>query len=458
MAHTRNAVLAARITELGLTRQQVSDMLNDAVEKATGTPGRSTDRYVRLLTEGTIRWPWLITRQALEQVLDRSILELGFIPPAGARIRPDGSHNPACDADPSSGNGRLNGQHVQDDHPINPPQWTRTQLCELLGGVAGTPISITVPAVPEQGRIGVSDVERLRVPLAELAVVDQRFGGVGMAATCLRLADQVQAAIRRCTASDRTQRALYTTAGEYLAAATWASIDACDLGQASHHLDQALRTAHTVSDPMLHAQVTNLLVIRSRAAGDHTHAHIVAGAGQAGTAARINPRVNALFHARLAYGHAHRGERGMAQRELGRARDALARATAGTPTPAWLSFFNQAELAAQAAAAHQLLGRYRQAAHHAAIAVRDVPPGHQRNKTLYTCTLAEALLGQREVEHAAAQATAALDLAATLRDGLHHGRTAHRLHHLRELLSQWPDIPEAREWITSYDQATQTTT
>jgi tetratricopeptide (TPR) repeat protein len=163
--------------------------------------------------------------------------------------------------------------------------------------------------------------------------------------------------------------------------------------------------------------------------------------------------VNALFHARVAHGHAYRGELGMAQRALGRARAALARVTPDTPTPPWLHFFNEAELAALAALAYQALGRYRLACQQGELATAKVLPGYLRNQTLYTLGLADSLLSDREVEQAAARATAGLELAGNLREGLHRGRVARRLHQLRGRFGQWPDVPAARRWAQAYDQA-----
>ena len=327
------------------------------------------------------------------------------------------------------------------------------QRREVLGIAAGTSVSIMIPPVPQQGRIGRSDVERMRAPLSELVAIDQRLGGVAMAPICLRQADRVLEAIRGCSTSERVQRAMYAVAGEYLAAAGWACVDAVELDQANHYLDRALRVAHTAQDPMLVAKVTNIVVMRAREAGDFPYAHIMSGSGLNSTAARINPRIKALFHARLAHGHGRRGELGMAQRELARAQDALQRVTPDTPTPPWLRFFNEAELAALAAKTYQQLGRYRLATEQGMLATSAVLPGYVRNQTLYTLGLAQALLGEREVEHAAATATTGLKLAGQLRDGIHRGRAAQRLAGLREQFRQWPEVPQARDWITTYDQA-----
>lgn len=462
MSHTRNAALAARIAELGLTELQVSDLLNDAKERSTGRRGRCTDRYVRLLLDGTIRWPWLVNRQALEQVLGLSILELGFVPRGDSsviRARPPrerysaGADGQSPDGQAPRGRSPAGGDTTCDDAT----QEATMERREVLGIAAGVGVSIAVPTLPE-GRVGLSDVQRLRAPLAELVGIDQRLGGVAMAPVCARQAERVLETIRRCDTSDRVLRALYGLAGEYFAAAGWACVDAMDLDEAARHLDRALKAAHTAQDSILQAEVTNIVVMRAREAGDHAYAHLMATSGLNSTAGRTNPRVKALFHARVAHSHALRGELGMAERELGRARDALARVTTNTPAPPWLQFFNQAELAALAALTYCALGRYRLASEQSTVATRDVQPGYVRNQTLYTLGLVDSLLSKREVEHAAARATSGLHLAGQLRDGIHHGRVAHRLRLLRQRFRQWPDVPEAREWIAAYDRAAGTPT
>lgn len=432
MGHTRNAPLAARIAELGLTERELSVLINDAVEVATGKRGRSTDRYVRLLLAGSIRWPWPATRTALEQVLDRSILDLGFVP-RGRRCPPPPrllTLQPA--------------QHVQED---------TMDRREMLGIAAGTTISITVPGLPTRGRLGMSDVERLARPLGELIAIDQRVGGVALTPAAASQAERVLGAVARYEVSDRVERALYTLAGGYLASAAWFAVDADELEVASGYLDQARRAANTATDPMLYAQVTNITFMRARQAGDYLFAHTVAKAGLHSTAARLNPRVAALFHSRVGNGHAWRGELGQAQRSLGRAEECLDRVTESTPNPVWLRFFNRSELAGLTAMAYQSLGRYQLAAQNAQLSTDLAAENYLRNRTHTVLHLAEAYLGEREVEHAAKQAATAMAMAGQLRDGLRTGRVARRLRQLRLRFGQWPEVAEARHWIEAYDSA-----
>jgi tetratricopeptide (TPR) repeat protein len=446
MAHTRNAALAARIAELGMTERELAGRLNSVVEKTTGKRGRSTDRYVRLLLDGTIRWPWKVNRQALEQVLGRPILELGFIP--RGKTSAVVTHRPAGPVGPATGPGGRGSSAA--DPPAGQAQEATMERREVLGIAAGATVSIVVPQLPDSGRVGVSDVARLRAPLDEIVAADQQLGGVAMAPVCVRHAERVLDVIRRYDTSDRVERQLYCLAGEYLAAAGWACVDAGELDAAGRHLDRAQSAAYTAQDPMLQARIANIVVMRAWEAGEYAHALSVSKGSLHSTAARSNPRVTALFHARVAHGHGFRGELGMAQRCLGRAEDALARVDQDTPTPTWLRFFNESELAALAALSYQALGRYKLAAEAGERATGKVLPGYIRNRTLYTIGLADAHLASREVEEAAAQAGVALELAVQLRDGVRRGRVAHRLRQLRVRMAQWPDVPEAQSWLQAH--------
>lgn len=79
-----NTVLAAYLAETGLTQAGLADAVNAVVEDLTGIPGRASDRWVRMLVDGSIRWPRHHYRQALEIVLQARMDELGFRCPVDA--------------------------------------------------------------------------------------------------------------------------------------------------------------------------------------------------------------------------------------------------------------------------------------------------------------------------------------------------------------------------------------
>ena len=79
-----NTVLAAYLAETGLTQAGLADAVNAVVEDLTGISGRASDRWVRMLVDGSIRWPRHHYRQALEIVLQARMDELGFQCPVDA--------------------------------------------------------------------------------------------------------------------------------------------------------------------------------------------------------------------------------------------------------------------------------------------------------------------------------------------------------------------------------------
>jgi tetratricopeptide (TPR) repeat protein len=249
---------------------------------------------------------------------------------------------------------------------------------------------------------------------------------------------------------------MYALAGEYLATAGWFFVDADEPDAADGYLNQALRAASMAREPLLQAQIWNHMAMRARHIHAYAEAYAVAKAGLRSTAARNNPKVRALFHARVAQGHAFRGEYGLTKRSLDSARQALNQAAETAPTPPWLAFVDEPEINALSTIAFRALGRYGEAETFAVHDLAALPPTYTRNRVHGWLHLAEARLGRREIEQAAVDATSALELTVQIHGGLHTGRIAGRLRSLHRRLTQWPTVPAARDWCDAYDVAAQT--
>lgn len=444
MRRVRNVALEARMRDYGFTAAALAAAVNDHIAAATGEPGRYTDRDVRRLLCGTTRWPHRATRNALEVVLGVSALELGFVPRARSAL-------PPTPGQPS----QVGGAAVRPARPGHPKGNTmkRRDVLRIVGGISSMVITIDLPDLPTRGRLGMSDVERLRGPVTELFRIDDQLGGVALADAALRLANRVLAAVNDYETSPQVAAAMYGLAGEYLATAGWFCVDAGVLSAAGNHLDQALRLATLSGDPDLHAQIWNYQAMRARQARAYGEAQHIACAGLATTAARRNPKIAALFHARLSHGHAWAGNTALAIRSIGRAWDCFGKATSNTPTPAWLAFVDQAQLYALTAITHNAVGQYAAAATAATKGLQLLPDTYVRNRVHGHLHLTDSLLGAREPE-AAHAATAALNAASQLNGALHTGRVAARLRHIRQRLAAWHGIPEAREWVDRYAAAT----
>lgn len=432
---TRNIDLADRIRDCGLTLLEVAEAVSELIEDTTGVESRYDERSVRRLLAGDTRWPRLPVRRALETLFETTAVELGFIPPEGSR--------------------RISAGEVAStpDRPLPPTKQEapvqRRQLFRIAGGAA---ISIIVPQLPSRGRLGKSDLDRLRIPLQQLFALDDRSGGVTLAREAIWHGRRTLAAIDRYDTSVAVSDALYGLAGEYLAAGGWFAIDANDLDRAGQVLPEALQLATMASDHLLTAQVWNHLAMKARESGTCGEIHQIARTALRSTAARQNPRIAALFHSRAAYGHAYRGERHQARRSMQRAYAALDKAP-DTDVPAWLSFVNPAQLCAQEALIHSALGQWPAAVASAQEDLRIIPAQYRRNRVHGLLHLADASLGAREPAAAAAAATTAVHSALDLSGSLSTGRAATRLRKLRHRLNGWRTVPEVAAWIDLYDNA-----
>lgn len=400
-----NAVLAALLAQAGLTQDGLADAVNGAVADATGVPGRASDRWVRMLLDGSVRWPRRHYRHALATVFGVSVEELGFVRPVGATVA---RHETA-----------------------------------------------TVTAAP--ARLSAADIDRLRVPLGRLVARADGHGAAMLAPQAARHAAVVQDALQGAVVSERVERAAYVLIGDYLAAAGWFALDGGDLASAQRHLDAALRAAGIARDGSLQAYVWSVTEKRARLSGDYGQALAVARTGRASAAARSNPQVRAVFYA-LAAMNLARHQDVQAQRSLERAVDALDRAPRGGSAGRW-GFANQGFIAAAGASVSLTLGQLRQAERYGqqAVQLTRSHASQTRNHATRRLSLARIYLEMRDLEAACAHASTVLNLAHQV----HSGHLADRLdtmHHT--LLNRWPTAAVVRDWSAQYEhwrQQTQST-
>ncbi|WP_340559463.1 hypothetical protein [Streptomyces sp. GSL17-111] len=181
---------------------------------------------------------------------------------------------------------------------------------------------------------------------------------------------------------------------------------------------------------------------------DQTAAVDAGHAAQTTAATRRDPLYASLAHARTAVGHSHARDRRGALRSLGRAEEALGKASLGDPRPAWVAFYGPAELLAMTAIVRDRIGDAAdaEAASHRALAA--IPQQFRRNRALATLQLALAQLHQRDVDQACATAEKVFVL---MRGNALPGRMRSRLGDFyRDLTTLAPDSITAREWKDRY--------
>ncbi|MFJ3923811.1 multiprotein-bridging factor 1 family protein [Streptomyces sp. NPDC090022] len=409
---TGNAVLRARMADLGLTQEELAARMNVALLEITGRPGDVSARTVRNLLSGATLRPIGRTRVALERVFGCPSTDLGFAPTAATASSED---------------------------PV-----LRRSFCTATVGA----LAASVPGVTSGRSAGMSDVFRLRDGMAALTALDQTRGGhialeraaLGGAAEAVRL--------QRNAVSQTVRQRLLSVAAHYTSAAAWSCIDARRLDRARVHLNEALSMAGMAQDPAAQLLVWNATAMLAHQRRDYGEGIAAAQAAQTTTAARRDPLFSSLTHARTAIGHAGRGDHRPALRSLGHAEAALAKADLTAPRPPWIGFYGPAELAALTAAVHRLLGRYAnaEAASHRALAT--LPTELRRNRSMAVIGLAFAQLHQGDVDLACATTGEAFELMAG--DRL-PGRLRTRVGDFhRALFMLAPSARPAREWSDRY--------
>lgn len=370
-----NQILKARMAESGFTQAELAEAVN-ADLRAAGYEGTVSDRTVRNWLTGKTRWPHYRQRAALEAVFNCPVTERGFAP------RGAGSSRTAPPEDPVH----------------------RRRFVSASAGVALA--AATAPVHGAQPRVGAGDVQRLLSKFALVIASDHRYGGkLTIETQASALAGEAMALQARGTASQRVRAALYGCAASFTSSAMWAAIDGRRFDAAQRHFDRASSLAAMSGDPTIQFRIW------SHAGSLYRHMARPADALAANDVARRLPiaRCDPLFaslgHARHAAIHGLTGDARAVRQALGHAQAALQQADPGQQRPVWMTaFYDQAELENLALAAYLALGDYESAEAHAHRSLALLRPEMQRTRAITTARLAQAQLGQGDLEPAVATA------------------------------------------------------
>jgi tetratricopeptide (TPR) repeat protein len=366
-----NETLRLLMKEFGYTREGLAEAVNVTVERLTGQPGHCTPRLVHYWLTGKVGCPRSHTRLALEELFGRPAHEIGFRPPEGRE---------------TSGTVRF----IPPPAPQEPPVIRRKF-------VVGFGILFALPVLPEVGRLGMSDIERIRETETHLLQLDAQHGSKQLADVAARCIAHVEQAMRQCTYGGRVQTQLHRTLGDMCAVAGWLCYDSGRHDQARNWWDTALRYALLSRDTTLQARVWSYMARQAVDLGHASEAVSIARAALDATRGRREPHLTALLHARVALGHAAAGERSLSGRALARAEAETT--TSPTRTP-WLQFVGPGEITAQASLCHSRLGDHQRSLELRRQAVTLRGEGFQRNSFGDQVLLAECLLNAGDLEEA----------------------------------------------------------
>ncbi|MFE5854172.1 hypothetical protein ACFQ61_13280 [Streptomyces sp. NPDC056500] len=382
---TENVLLAAHMTAAGLTQCELAQRLNVHGERLTGKPANVTDRHIRNWLTGKTRWPQERLRLALEAEFGVPILDLGFVPRSSGTTSEGGTCTPAS------------------EDSVKRRTFT-TATASLTAAMLPAPMAVARP------RVGMRDVRELETAFGQLVAADNSDGGTIKLET--RALAFAQHALERQTvgsATDRVRSHLYRLAAAFTGTALWAAVDDRRPDRAQRHLERALTLAGLSGNEDVKLRLwSHASLLAAQRPGGSSEAIAAAQVARSSPACRRDPLYASLAAARLAGVHSQSGEERIALRTLDQARAAFDRADLDLPRPAWIAFFDEAELHGLSGLITTEVGRHSEAEAQFHRALSRLRPQYRRNRTYYTVHLALAQLRQGAVDQACTTALTVL--------------------------------------------------
>jgi len=277
---------------------------------------------------------------------------------------------------------------------------------------------LTCPAAGEPSaagarRVGRADIEAIRDLTASYREMDNRPGGGKLRGVIVSyLDDHVSLLLTGGSYQEGTGRQLAAACGELSQLAGWVAYDSDEQGVAQRYLIQALACARHADDPALAAEILAaqahqaLYLSRPDEAVDLARA-AQSAAARGGSATLLTECLVMEAHGQAARNDAHACGAALAAAE--RTFDRAAR----EDDPAWLSYFDEAYLAARMAQCFRDLGEAGHAARYAQRSL-DMDGRYIRGRAFNLSLLATAHAAQGESAQACTVGRQAVDLTVRL--------------------------------------------
>ncbi|WP_328460886.1 hypothetical protein [Streptomyces sp. NBC_00448] len=232
--------------------------------------------------------------------------------------------------------------------PPSQPAWSDASLRWL---VAPEPAPLSGDHASSARRIGLTDVAVIKSTGDAFARLDDQFGGEHARHAVIQYLSCDVAPLLRGRYNDATGRALFSTVAELTLLAGWMSYDACHHGLAQRYFLQALRFAQDSGKRRLAGSVLSATSHQATFLGQFTQAATLARATRMGISGVATPTLMAQFHAMEARALARTGHRKACEQALVESTRHLERRHEGDE-PEWITYFDEAGLAAEAAQRH----------------------------------------------------------------------------------------------------------
>ena len=203
------------------------------------------------------------------------------------------------------------------DEPGNGQQAVLMAAVRLLVDPLGLPLAAA-------GRIGMSDVDRLRQHVELFRLVDERIGGAELRHVVAAYLDRTRPLLSARISDAYTRAELYRLLGDLHIMVAWMHLDADETAAARRQIDLAQQIARAAREPVLAAHG---LLSRGQALHDRQqYEAALLAMGQARALVDRGPPAGAtmVVAAHEAIVHAEMGNRQATLTTLGRARDAFA--------------------------------------------------------------------------------------------------------------------------------------
>ncbi|HEY6424336.1 MAG TPA: hypothetical protein VIY28_14025 [Pseudonocardiaceae bacterium] len=264
-----------------------------------------------------------------------------------------------------------------------------------------------------QDRLNPDLLDRLGGRLADLRNLDDALGGTELRSLAVAEFRWLVHLADHAGYDTDSGRRLFSLTAEAARLCGWLHFDALHHAAAQSYYVSALRCSATADDSMAGANVLACMSWQAALTDHHQDAVSLIDSAQQQVRHNATPRLAALLAIRKARAYAKAGDVVACGRALVDAERSLdAAATAVTETePDWLYYFDEAELAAQAASCWIDLRQPARARPLIDHALRSINPNYVRDRAIYHARSAEAYLHENELEPACHELLTATDLA-----------------------------------------------
>jgi tetratricopeptide (TPR) repeat protein len=268
--------------------------------------------------------------------------------------------------------------------------------------------------VPEAApRLGAADVERLRAAVRALYALGAQHGGGAVFERAIGQLREVRRLLGIAAYGSATGRRLQVVAGELTEEAGLLAFDAGRQGTARRLFTEALALAELAESAQLKTLVLASMTIQAAEYGDARESADLAEAAQRAARPIRTSKLSSLLGAREALAYARQGDGARCGVALASA-ERLLDDGEDPEDPDWVAFWEPANLYETVARAHLLFGDPGRAAQAARSALDCTHPGRMRNEALTLASLAQALVGQGDLDEAVAVTSEAVDRVGTI--------------------------------------------